>query len=271
MNPAPNWRVEAEGLPHETFATLNEAISDCAEKKAAGRAANVRDIGNGFLMWPAREKVCGPELAHSCERLKFSHRGIVRTGEPLHYTGAKWSTEAVVEIYDIPPGTTLNAVAQALVMAGSIEQFEANQCRSYAALTAQQLDCGIGTMPDLRETLSAANYSGPGPSDEAESSAMNPYGTPERPFAWKIKGHTEDFDDCGTAQAMLETEGAKLTIEILAGDYDSAKDAARLVEAAPDLLAALKLAMALMPLGTKPRAEWLNLAGTAIAKAEGRT
>lgn len=99
-------------------------------------------------------------MARDCERLRWSYRGIVRAdGAALHYTAAGWSTEAVVEIGDIPPGTTLNTVAQALAMAGSIELFEQNQYRSYAALTARRivgsgskaLDCGIGTIQEQPE------------------------------------------------------------------------------------------------------------------------
>lgn len=69
---------------------------------------------------------------------------------------------------------------------------------------------------------------------------MTPWGTPERPFAWKLTGHSEDFDNCGTAQAMLETEGGKMTVEVLAGDYASVKDAAALITAAPELLVAVR-------------------------------
>lgn len=40
--------------------------------------------------------------------------------------------------------------------------------------------------------------------------------------------------------------------------------------AAPELLAALREAVTLMPLGTAIRAEWMGRASAAIAKAEGR-
>ena len=43
---------------------------------------------------------------------------------------------------------------------------------------------------------------------------------------------------------------------------------ARLIAAAPELLAALKSAYALMPLGAAKRAEWMTRAGEVITKAE---
>lgn len=81
---------------------------------------------------------------------------------------------------------------------------------------------------------------------QAEAQHYGNWGKPANPTDWKITGHSSDFDDCGTAQATLQTEGGKLTIEILAGDYESVKTAARVIETAPDLIAASQEALALL-------------------------
>lgn len=54
------------------------------------------------------------------------------------------------------------------------------------------------------------------------------------------------------------------------GNDSEMRAMADLFSSSPTLLALLKEASSLMPLGTAKRAEWMRRAGDAIAKAEGR-
>ena len=81
-------------------------------------------------------KTFAPEICSATERLHVStFGGVVRCDRPLFYCEARWSTEAVVEITDLPAGLHLNTLAQQLVARG-FEIFKHAQRKTYRELIA---------------------------------------------------------------------------------------------------------------------------------------